>query len=112
MITFIIRQHDRVPSISLDAVDEDGVAIDLAAFTSAKFFMRARGASELKVDAAATIEEPASEGKLRYDWGASDTDTAGVFWAEFECSTADGKKRTFPTIGQIRVEVIADLDGA
>ena len=58
--------------------------------------MRLMSAADLstpKIDGVATIPTP-SAGTLRYDWAGTDTDTAGIYSAEFEV-TIGGKKRTF-----------------
>lgn len=82
---------NRRPSLS-DTITIGGVAYDLTGHT-VKLKMRALRSSTLKVDAAATVVTPAA-GTVRYDWGASDLDTAGLYLAWFEVTeTATGKKQ-------------------
>lgn len=57
----------------------DGLPVNLTGAT-VKLQMRAVNSSTLKVDAAATIDTPAS-GLVHYDWAALDVDTAGYYVA-------------------------------
>jgi BppU N-terminal domain len=109
MVTF--KQHDRALSLQHIVLDEDGFPLDLTVFQTVKFFMRQRGAFVLKVDASAVFVDK-QKGVVRYDWAATDTDTAGVFFGEFELADIGGLKRTSPSRGQIRIDITADLDGA
>jgi len=97
--------------LEIVARDVEGFPLDLAAFTSVRFFMRKRGADTLKVDKDGAFGVK-SAGEIQYAWEAEDTDTAGVFFAEFELRGASGMKATMPQSGQIRVEIAGDLDDA
>lgn len=108
-LTVHMKQHDTAPPLELVAI-EAGEALDLSVYTAAKLLMRRRGATALKVNASAQIDAAAST--VRYLWTAADTNESGVFFAEFELSEADGRKRTLPAEGHIRVEIWGDLDGA
>ena len=90
-----IWRNDLLPVVTVTATYADGTAVDLTAATSPKFHMRLVGSSTLKVDEAATIESPATAGRLSYSWAGTDTDTAGRYQAEFEV-ILDGKRLTFP----------------
>ena len=110
MSTYYIKRHDLAPSVSFEALDY-GVPVNLTAYDAVRFLMRQRGDAFLKVDAPAAFEDKPG-GALRYDWVEGDTDTAGVFFAEFEVTGPGGIKRTVPARGQIRIEVSGDLDDA
>ena len=106
-MTFYIKQNDTSPSMAATLKDANDAAIDLTGAT-VRFHMRAVGASQVTVDAAATLVTPAS-GTVRYDWQADDTDTVGSYQAEFEVTYADGSIETFPNDGYIRVEITDDI---
>lgn len=105
-MSFVIKQNDRSPSIS-NTLTAGGVAVDLTG-TTVKFIMRAPGASTAKVNASAVLVD-ADSGSVRYDWGATDTDTAGLYRAEWEVTFAGGIKRTWPAEDYLYVMVVSDL---
>lgn len=46
---------------------------------------------------------------VRYDWVSADTDTSGVYLAEFEVTYADSSVETFPNSDNITVVIMEDL---
>jgi hypothetical protein len=72
------------------------------------FLMRLPGATTAKVEEEATVVS-ATDGTVEYEWGATDTDTAGLYLAEFEVTFAGGIKRTFPGEDYLYVLVKEDL---
>lgn len=80
------------PSITETILNKDGTAHDLTGQT-VKFKMRPVGSSTLKVNTAATIvNAPGVDGKVRYDWAGTDTDTAGHYLIWWEVTTTAGGK--------------------
>ena len=74
---------------------------------SVVFQMRARRGA-LKTSAAAVVED-LDPPIVRYDWLAVDTDTAGIFEAEFVVTYGDGSIETFPNGDFIRVIIKEDV---
>lgn len=109
MSTHQIKQNDTSPAIQAALTDASGTAIDLTGALATRFHMRLPGASSAKVDAAATVVGAATLGVVRYDWSTGDTDTAGLYEAEFEVTYADGTVETFPNSGYILVNINGDL---
>lgn len=104
--TFRIKRGDTSPALEYTlGIHAEGGAV--LAGAAATFHMKALGGSAAKVDAAATITD--DDGVLVYEWDAADTDTAGVFLAEFEVTYADDSVETFPGDGWITVTVGVDL---
>ena len=90
-----MKRDDLLPVVE-EVATSGGTTVNLTGATSPRFLMRLMSAADLstpKVDGVATIPTP-SAGTLRYDWAGTDTDTAGIYSAEFEV-TIGGKKRTF-----------------
>lgn len=105
MADFHIKKGDRLPSITAYLTDEDGV-FDLTGATVAFKMQLVPGGGGV-VTGAATVVSTAL-GQVRYDWGAADTTTVGVYSAEWVVTIA-GKERTFPADGFFTVEVEQDV---
>ena len=111
-----IKKNDRDPPYR-GRLLAGGLPVDFTGKT-VRFLMKNHATGVAKVAAPAhvmTEEErvavgiPAGEeGWVEYAWGATDTDTAGTYRAEWEV-TAAGKTRTFPARGYLFIEVVDDL---
>lgn len=103
MVPFFIKKGDRSPGI------EASFGASLTGWTVA-FSMapvQAGGGATLKVAAAAAVVVDAGSGAVRYDWGATDTTTAGAFVGEFVATeTATGKKRSCPLGSYLDVRIL------
>ena len=133
-LNFIIKRNDTDPAISVQALypdpnDPTGATLipwPIPIGATAKFTMRdvndftgrtrtAFPASAPKIHATANIDDN-TNGLMSYGWdGAGDTDTDGVYRAEFEITTLGGEIRTFPTgvtdsSNWITVTITDDLD--
>ena len=106
-MTFYIKQNDTVPSIRATLQNGNGDPVDLINAT-VRFHMRAIGANNTTVDAAAVVVSAAA-GIVQYNWIADDTDTIGSYQAEFEVTYPDSTVETFPNDGYVRVEIIDDI---
>lgn len=106
-MTVTFKQGDRLPSLNVTAVQSDGSAYDLTGATVV-FNMRTEDGVTVKVNRASATLVSGPAGTLRYDWGASDLDTIGDYYGEFE-ATISGRKLTIPTNGYIPIKVIDDI---
>lgn len=111
---FHIKVGDLEPAIEATLEDGEGNAVDIENATAIEFHMRLPGATTAKVDAAATKLQvgdgnDGSKGKVRYAWIAGDTDTAGLFNAEFEVTFPGPRLSTIPNDGHLLVEVTEQL---
>lgn len=107
---FVLRRNDLLPSIRMQARYSDGTAVDLTGATSPTFRMRSYSAADgstPKVAATAVVVD-AVDGQLRYDWTGTDTDTAGMFLAEFEVRL-NGKRLSFPSADILTVQITEDI---
>ena len=107
-MTFYVKQNDTAPSLRATLKDGSNTVIDVTNAT-VRFHMRAFGSSTAKVDAAAGIISPATNGVVQYNWIAADTDTIGSYQGEFEITYQDGSVETFPNNGYILIEIIDDI---
>ena len=101
---FFIARGDRLPSIVATLTDAAGTPVDLSGATVQFRFRMARSEDAATV-AAAQVLTPATAGKVQYDWGASDTQTAGAMLAEWLVTFAGGRQQTFPNQGYVEIEV-------
>lgn len=106
-MSFSIKRNDRQPTFDVTLEAPAGTPVDLTGCT-VKLIMTKDGSSSSKVNAAATVTS-AADGEVSYSWGATDTDTAGLYRAEWEVTFAGGTKRTFPAEDYLYVNVLPDL---
>ncbi len=104
---FRIKEGDRLPSLAATLYDAEGVFDDLSLASGVMFKMVSEDGLTTVGPSAAVIVDGLL-GRVRYDWGASDTTTAKVYNAEFIITIA-GKEQTFPVDGFMKIEVEADL---
>lgn len=109
-MTWSIKQNDREPAFSAQLL-ENGSPMKNLAGASVKFLMKAESAPKAdppKVSAAATITDE-ELAMVQYDWATDDTDTVGLYRAEFEITYPNGRKRTVPTVDYLFVRVVAEV---
>lgn len=105
MSRFVIKKLDRLPAL------EASMGANLTGATVV-FSMapKSPAGAALKVSAAAAVVVDAGTGAVRFDWGATDTDTAGNFQGEFIATyTATGVKRSYPVASYLEIQVISHL---
>jgi hypothetical protein len=103
MSTFYLKKGDRLPVLQRTLYGADGVALNLTGAT-VTFSMRPSGSATLKVTDGACVLSDAAGGVVQYEWGATDSDTAGSFVGEFR-ATIGGKQLSVPNRGTILVEI-------
>jgi hypothetical protein len=110
---FEIKAHDRLPALRVQLQNEsDESPVDLTNATSAEFIMSTAAGQVPKINAVTVMEDPRTQGIVRYDWAAVDTATPGSFIGEIEVTWTGGKKQTFPTSSYFTIAINADLDAA
>lgn len=108
MSTFYMKQNDTSPAIKIECADGDDTVIPVTGAT-VKFFMRASDGT-VKVNGDGVVVD-GPNGIIQYDWdgGAGDTDTVGVFNAEFQVTFSGGEIETFPNKGYISIVIGDDI---
>ena len=108
MADFYIKRNDRYPSIQQTLLISDTAVRDLTGCT-VKFIMWLKSTGAVKINASASVVAPTTGGVVRYDWAASDTDTAGRYDAEWEVTeTTSGKIETFPNNCALPIYILED----
>lgn len=98
---FHIRRDDRLPPIQAFLSDATGAAINLSG-ASVQFVMEDHYGT-VKAQGAATVLD-AAQGLVEYAWGATDTDTPGLYMARWVI-TIGGKSLSVPNDGDLLIEV-------
>lgn len=103
---FTIKRGDTAPAYQPTLTDANGDAVDVTGAT-VRFHMLTMGGL-LVVDQPAEIVTPAA-GVVRYEWAVGDTDTRGLFIAEWEVTFGAGEVETFPNDRHLYVHITGDL---
>lgn len=106
MVRFHIKQNDTSPAIKHQLLDEEGSPIDLTG-ASVSFHMVDSDGS-VKVNTSASIDN-AGNGEVSYSWSAGDTDTEGVYKAEWEVDFGNGSIESFPNSSDFIVDIENEL---
>lgn len=107
-----IKQGDRRPVAEITITrGAAATPVDLSLASSVTFKMRYRNRIELKVNSSAIVTD-AVNGVVEYRWAIGDTDTPGMYLAEWEVLWNDSTIETFPTLFQDVVRIGGDLDNA
>lgn len=112
--SYYLRQGDEGSIIETILRDEDGTAVDLNGAT-VYFNMAPIGGGALKVNAEAVNEQDTTNGEtghVSYTWQEGDSDTTGLFLAEWEVRYVGGEVQTFPNTGYLLVRVTPQIGSA
>jgi len=71
--------------------------------------MRVKPAGTVKVDEQECTIVTAGIGRVRYEWTATNTNTADEYEGEFQVTYANGKIQTFPNDGHLPIVVTDDI---
>ena len=107
--TFVIKRHARRPYLRLVVKDQNEDPFDFTGATSVNFYMY-DSLGVVKVSSTGVLESPLTSGVLRYQWGATDTNVAGEYRAEFDVVYTGGEKLTIPVKGNLAIRVYDDLN--
>jgi len=110
MATHYIKEGDTSPAIEY-ALTPVTVLLTGA---SVVFSMRdRRGTVKVNQQAATITDNGTGDANgtptVQYDWTASDTDTAGTYYGEFEVTYADTSVETFPNSENITILITKDV---
>ena len=103
----VVKQGDLFPPVITTVKDELGAVVDLTGATAIKFSMRkSRDPTSIKLNlATGALNGSGSDGKVKYQWVGTDTDTPGTYEAEFRVTPASGNPFRVPTDGYIPIVV-------
>ena len=106
--TFYIKQNDTASFLTRDLKDAFGAPVNVTA-AAVVFSMRVKPAGTVKVDEQECTIVTAGIGRVRYEWTATNTNTADEYEGEFQVTYANGKIQTFPNDGHIPIVVTDDI---
>ncbi len=93
-----MKKGDRLPSIERVLRAPDDTPVDLTGASGVVFKFQLATTPPGAVISGSCVIVDALNGRVRYDWGASDTAVGGTYRAEF-IATIGGKEETFPNKG-------------
>lgn len=103
---FVIKQNDTLPNLEAQLIDADGTPLNLE--LCGVWFRMVYGRQMMKVNRSATITDMAN-GKVKVEWQDGDTDTPGLYRAEFEIHMPDDKIITVPNDGYFLINIVQKL---
>lgn len=106
--TFYAKRGDRNPPLRATLIGADKAVANLTGITSVYFHMKDTSTGVVKVNAAASVVD-AVTGSVKYEWGATDLDTAGTYFGEFEVIDGNGFPTSFPNNDYFIVQVAEDI---
>ena len=107
--TFYIKQNDTASFLTRDLKDAFGAPVNVTGATVV-FSMRVKPAGTVKVDEQECTIVTAGIGRVRYEWTATNTNTADEYEGEFQVTYANGKIQTFPNDGYIPLVITDDIE--
>lgn len=109
MSTYFLKKHDTGKNVGPTVLrNADGTVIDLTG-CSVKFIATVAVGTTAKINAAATINSPATSGSVQYSPVAGDVDTAATYLCEWEVTLPSAKTVTVPDPGYDTLQVDSDL---
>jgi hypothetical protein len=108
MADFLIRENDTLPKIRATLTDPDGI-IDLTGATI-RFHMNVTKGGTPKVNALADVVGDPMLGVVEYAWIATDTDSPGDYFAEWEITFSGGDILSIPNDSYIDIQILPDLE--
>lgn len=109
---FSIKTGDTGPAIEATLTGANDEAVNIFD-ADVRFIMRSIRGTEAVLAAEAEnlqVGEDTNVGKVRYEWAEGDTETPGLYFAEWEVTFQNDAVETFPNDGHLVVAVIEDLD--
>lgn len=101
-----IKQGDLFPDVEVIVKDEAGVVVDVTGATVTFYMRKSRDPSSIKINGASgSVPGPGTNGKIRYAWAGTDTDTPSTYEAEFRVALGGADPFRVPTTGYIPVEI-------
>ncbi len=109
MDSFKIRKNDRLPALTATLSDSAGAAYNLTGDT-VRFNMRQIGAVTNTLSNSTVTIVAATAGTVSRSWGAADTASTGLYYAEFEVTSSQALERTFPNPDFLLVHITPTND--
>lgn len=108
--TFEIVQDQLGPALQATLTKGDGTAQNLTGAT-VKLYMERRSSGVLKINGATATLVDATNGIVKYQWAGTDTDTPGLYRAQWQVEGLSPTPVRFPTQhpGWFTVNVLAKV---
>lgn len=107
MPAYTLKRNDTYPPLVATLIDANGV-INLTSAASVKFIMKGIATNTLVQNPCTIID--AVNGKVQYNWGASDAAVPDTYNMEFQITWGGGGKQTVPNAAAQNPQVLVDAD--
>jgi len=99
-----MRKGDLRPPVQGSLKWENGTAVDLTGCSVTFTMIDENGTKKVNAVSASIVGSP-TDGKVKYEWSGTDTDTAGAYSAYFTVTFADAKTQKFPSKGEYMIYI-------
>jgi|LSQX01.3.fsa_nt_gb hypothetical protein len=103
-----LKRGDTRNCIRVILKDADGNPLSIPECKEIRFLMAPLGRLAM-INRLAYVPDEGSPGEVWHVWALGDTDTSGVYRAEFRVEYMDGRKETFPSNGYISINIMNSL---
>lgn len=104
MADYVIKAGDRLPALEATLQDEDGNPADLTGYTNLQLRWKLRPAGTLQTGTG-SFNTDRTTGRVSYAWQATETDTPGLYDAEWRATGPGGEQQTWPTDGYFQFKI-------
>lgn len=112
MADFYLKAGNLLKPIEATLTNDDGTPIDLTGATVTFRMIGIEPGAITKVDATATIVGTPTDGNVRYDWQAGETDEDGMFQGEWIVDPITSNEITVPNVSYVSILISPSIPAA
>ncbi len=98
-----VKKGDLLPKVTARLLDGNGAPVNLTGCTVVFRLFAGIGGTPIWSHVATILD--AAQARVEYAWAAGDTDTPGLFFADFRATDSMARSQSFPNDGYFEVEI-------